>query len=72
MKEKAFESFCTANDPTTIGWSRDGKNNKLVVWSNGVVLKRSIAKATIGGTKIQFWKRNGAIEEVPFDWVSMK
>ena len=76
MKEKAFDSLCSTSDasaPSSIEWSRDGKNNKFTVSANGsVVLKRSVAKTQVASDKIMFWKRNSAVEEVPFNWVSMK
>jgi len=85
-KEKAFASFCidsrsnsksskssaTANVPSSIEWSRDGKNNKLIVSVKGsVVLKRSIGKTQITSSKLLFWKRNNSLETLPFNWVSM-
>jgi len=84
MKEKAFDTLCKDINstskkatgipvPSSIEWSRDGKNNKLIVSANGsVVLKRSVAKTQVAGNKITFWKRNNAVEEVPFNWISMK
>lgn len=75
VKESAFASLCTTDGDvsSSIEWSRDGKNNKLSVSVNGsVVLKRSIAKAEVKSNKIMFSKRNGSIEEVPFNWVTKK
>ncbi len=84
MKEKAFVSFCKdinstsksgkgVTGPSSVEWSRDGKNNKLTVSAKGsIVLKKSVAKTQIASNKIVFWKRNNAVEEVPFNWVSMK
>ena len=86
LKEKAFTSICTddeteskkatknaknPNIPSTLEWTRDGKNNKLIVSQKGaIVLKRSIAKSQIKSNKILFWKRNGYVEEVSFNWAS--
>lgn len=74
LKENTFTSFCaTTNIPSSIEWSRDGKNNKLTVSVEGsVALKRSVAKTQVTSNKILFWKRNGSVEEVPFNWVSIK
>ncbi len=84
MKEKAFDTLCkdinsTSKSatgvavPSSIEWVRDGKNNKLIVSANGsVVLKRSVAKTQVASDKITFWKRNNAVEEVSFNWISMK
>lgn len=83
FKEHAFTAFCTEggfdlalankfSPPSSIEWARDGKNNRIVVYSKDrVVLKRSTAKTQITTSKIQFWKRNGQSEELSFDWLSM-
>lgn len=75
LKEKAFSSFCTDtdNDPSSIEWIREAKNNKLIVSVNGgVVLKKSIAKTQVASDKILLTKRNGAVDEVSINWVSSK
>jgi hypothetical protein len=71
LKQQVFTAFCTDNSaiPSSIEWTRDGKNNKLAISVEGeVVLKKSIAKTQIISHKIQFWKRNGYFEEISFKW----
>lgn len=74
LKEQAFESFCAdGNVPSSIEWTREAKNNKLVVSVNGgVVLKRSIAKTQVASDKILLTKRNGSVDKVSLNWLSTK
>ena len=84
LKQQVFTAFCidysftnkndstrtlTSSIPSSIEWTRDGKNNKLAISVEGeVVLKKITAKTQITSHNIQFWKRNGYFEEISFNW----
>lgn len=73
QKKDFFEKVCAVRDPlrepTSIHWSRDGKNNKLTLIVDGkVTLQRSIFKAEFAGSNIRLWKRNGHAEDFKTAW----
>lgn len=78
FKEEAFAKFCSQDDnlltssgnpPTSLEWTKDGKNNKLVLNVDGKVkLKRTVSKAKITGGNIRLWKRNGHTEDISSLW----
>jgi hypothetical protein len=72
-KKDLFAVVCAPENPlrqpTSLEWSRDGKNNKLTLNVDGkVALKRSISKAAFTGRNIRLWKRNGHAEDFKSVW----